>query len=224
MRRHCPMVFVAFLLTSFSTILIADTINYGDFRNEKISFFDVRETYSSNPDNPGPIFGAPEMDGDMMRFYTEEFRVQGANSQIGFVDGRLTMTLEADPGCLIGSINVREFGSYFLDGADSSARIHALGVVEIDGDLYSDSFALEFNGTGQGSWQEDLLIQFPPTDRLTFTLDQQLFASGGGIGLGFTDNLGTLLSANFAATPEPQSIFVCLLGFSLVSARRKNKF
>lgn len=221
MRRICAMVFVASFLTGAANYLNADTINYGDFSHSNIHYLDVRETFNASANHPHPMFGAPEMDGDTMRFFTEEFRVQGINSQVDFAAGRLTMTLEADPGYLIGSINVMEFGSYFLEGDDSSARIHALGIAEIDGQIYSDSFALEFTGSGQGAWQEDLLIQFPPTDRVVFTLDQHLMASGGSAGVGFTDNLGLLLSANAVATPEPQAMAVCMLGVVALALRRQ---
>ncbi len=196
----------------------AGIVCYGDQQGQHVSFIEIREISL----NTLPLFGPPSISGDTLLFNGPGFISQAIDNDIDFLAGRLEMTIEANDGFLIDHINVKEFGSFLGFGHDAVALAQALGFVVANGQVYQDSLFFQNSGSGQGVWDEDFTISFPPTDSLTFTLDSQLLTAAGPLEASFIDKVGIHITVgSFAVIPEPGALrAVMLLVIAVVATRR----
>jgi hypothetical protein len=189
---------------------------YGDFVGDNVEFLDVTE---GSPD-PGPFYDFPSPVGDSLVFPATGFQSESLNGGMEFLDSRLTMTIDANPGELISSISVFESGSYVttgVPGRDSVASVSAIAFVDAGGDIFSDSFNLEWEGDDSGNWQASFTISFDPTDSVQFTLDNQLFTSAVSGFSAYVDKQNITVTANVVPAPG----VLALLGLSGLAVRRR---
>jgi hypothetical protein len=199
----------------------ADIIDYGDFFGDNVTFYNVTESSAE----VGQLFGPPTVAGDMLSFNAFNFSSQAANGTFDFVDGRLTMTITADPGKFITSLSLTEFGAYFMVGDEVLAIASALGAVTIGDDVYPGSFFFSEDTAGADVWVDGFTINFPAATEIKFTFDNILFTQAGLGDFSFIDKKGVFITVT--TVPEPTSIILCgVMGGGLVFVgvrRRKAK-
>ena len=109
-------LFVLASLLIVSSIASA-TISYGDFSGLTVDFRNVEE------DDQG-LFGAPITVGDILYFSPTDFKVATAGAG-GFdnLDGTLQVLVDAKDGFDIDSLELEEFGDYYLNDNIGSGTI-----------------------------------------------------------------------------------------------------
>ena len=214
---------LAALLTIFAaSCSFADTINYGDFDGDTVTYIDVTEVSLES----GALYGQPAVIGNNLDLPGTGFISESNNGQIDFLDGRLTFMIEADPGSTIDSITLEEFGAYFTFGEESISSVSAIAFVEtLEGDIFNGTF--DFVATGSnvpdsGAWIESLTINFPETTKITVTLDNQLFTFADDPGVAFIDKKGVNIFVGKNVIPEPSTSLILAMGiFGFVARNRR---
>ncbi len=215
--------FLALLFFSVASYVQADSINYGNFDGDTLTYIDVTETSTE----PLPLYGQPEIFGDNLSFPGTGFVTESNNGEINFLDGRLSFMIEADPGTTISSVTIREFGAFFTFGQDSIASISAIAFVEtLEGDLFSGT--LDFINFGSnvpqsGDWIRELTITFPETTKITLNLDNQLFSFADTPGVAFIDKKGVDIFPGGEVIPEPTSAAILALGLMGLAIRSRRR-
>lgn len=216
--------FLALFVFSVASYVQADSINYGNFDGNTLTYIDVTETSME----PLPLYGQPEIFGDNLSMPGTGFISQSENGEINFLDGRLSFMIEADPGTTINSVTIREFGAFFTFGEDSIASISGIAFVEtLEGGLFSGTFDfINFGIDGlpqSGDWIRELTITFPETTKITVNLDNQLFTFADTPGLAFIDKKGVDIFPGGVVIPEPTSAAILALGLMGLAIRSRRR-
>jgi len=217
--QYCSVACLLMMWLVSPSSTSASLVEYCDVVGSHVSFGGLVETSTGAG---GPMYGQPISDGDDLVAPALGFLAQSAGGGIQLVDGRLQMTITAEPGFVFDEINVAAFGSYFGIGADAMAMFNSFASVESDGQVFTGGTTASQNGTAQAGWQDDYSIQFAETDQVTLTLNTQLLAASGMMSAAFIETSSIRVSVNsFAASiPEPSAAWCCLL-FAVVLHRRR---
>jgi MYXO-CTERM domain-containing protein len=141
-------------------------INYGDFNANNYIYRQVTE---SSITDPVPLFNAPTVSGDTLKFNPTFGSISSAGNP-GFAqdttDGQLNFGIDAKPGAFISQFSFNEAGDYSLVGlptAFAQATVSCpvnVRVTEVNGVALGASilgqFSLTFTGGG--------IYIFPPTN------------------------------------------------------------
>ncbi len=206
------------LVFSVAAYVQADEINYGDFNGDTVTYLDVTESSLEEL----PLYGTPEIVGNNLNMPGTGFASESKDSQVDFLDGRLTFMVEANPGTTLSRIVVEEFGAFFTFGEGSISSISGVAFVQtLEGDIVSGNFQQTFNGSGvptSGDWFNSLTITFPETTKIFVTLDNQLFTFADDLGVGFIDKKGVNIKI-----PEPSTAGILALGLVGVMLRNRRR-
>jgi hypothetical protein len=206
------------LVFSVVAYVQADTINYGDFAGDSVTYLDVTESSLEEL----PLYGMPEIVGNNLNMPGTGFASESKDGQVDFLDGRLTFMIEADPGTTLSQIVIEEFGAFFTFGEGSIANVSGVAFVQtLEGDIVSGTFSQGFNGSAipeSGDWFNSLTITFPETTKITVTLDNQLFTFADDLGVGFIDKKGVNIKI-----PEPTTAGVLALGMIGIMLRSRRR-
>lgn len=180
----------------------ANLVKYSDVFGSAVTFSGICETSTET----GPFYGQPVAMGDAVVSPGVGFLTQSVNGQIGMVNGRLQMTLTADPGFLIDGVSINQSGSWlgFGNAANLIASTHAM--LATDQGTFTGSALFSAAGNGGGIREEGLSIGIPATGRAVFSLDHQLLSSADSGGAAFVDTSSIRISVSTmaASVPEPQ--------------------
>jgi hypothetical protein len=159
--KHQAVIFIAFLSASSAFA----GINYGDFNANNYIYRQVTE---SSLTDPVPLFNAPSVSGDTLKFNPTFGSLSSAGNP-GFAqdttDGQLNFGIDAKPGSFISQFTFSEAGDYTLTGlptAFAQATVSCpvnIRITEVNGLALSSAltsqFSLAFTGGG--------IYTFPPT-------------------------------------------------------------
>jgi hypothetical protein len=100
----------------------AAPINYGNLTGTTVSYLGITEDQSTeNPALQIPLFGAPTISGNSLRFSPTSFGASSVNGTPDITDGTLTTTIVASAGNFIPTIQFSESGDYSLLGTGTAA-------------------------------------------------------------------------------------------------------
>ena len=205
-RRFC--ISLAAWLFALSPLCRGDLVMYGDFETDNLFFIDVIEI----SEDPLPLYGLPSVAVNGLDFVAPGFSSQSQAGGVDFVNGRVRFTVAAKPGFLIDSISVDGFGSYFAFGAGSQVFTGATPFVQIGNDLFPGAYTFGSSANSNGAWSENLVINFPASQQVTFVMDNSLFTAAGGNGAAFISDQGISIRAAVSAVPEPATTLLLVLG------------
>jgi hypothetical protein len=128
----------------FSSASNAAPINYGDFVAADVTYTDVTEVSTTDPE---PLYGSPITAGNQLQFFHPSaavpslgFGASAGGGSVDTTDGTLLFGLSAHPGFGISSITVSEGGDYSLAAlgaalAKVTARmpVFEVNVTHVDG-------------------------------------------------------------------------------------------
>ena len=199
-----------------------DIFCYADVAGSTVEFVDIMEM----SDEDVPLYGEPSVNLDSLLFPGFGFSTSaiGAGAaDLEFKQGLLELTIRADPGRKINSIEIEEFGSYFLFGATPSVFVSTSGFATADGDTFDGNAQFTDTGTGSGNWMHSFTLNFPETEEVRLVLDSQILAFANNSEVAFVDKLGININVSTVSVPEPSGLLALtstvLLG--LVLARRR---
>jgi hypothetical protein len=95
-------------------------IDHGDFTGDTVSFIDVSEDSTTDPDAL-PLLGSPTVGGDSLDFNGISFASSPGAGGVDMTNGNLTMGIEAQAGRAIDTISLTEAGDYTLFGVPVAA-------------------------------------------------------------------------------------------------------
>jgi hypothetical protein len=201
--------------------LKADVISYGNFVGSGISFLNVAESSSSIPSLASSLFGAPVVSGNMLIFSPQEFEASQGGPGIQRVDGQLNVDIVANPGYVVTSIEIEEFGDYAIavpfagsQGGFVSAALSSFAVTP-SGTFDDVSTFLSATPTPPGipvaNWSMNGLLEgWRPTGDIGLRIDNRLTAASFSQ---FDDSIikkkGFKITVNFV--PEPTSALLMLV-------------
>ena len=113
-------------------------IDHGDFAGDTVSFVDVSEDSTTDPDAL-PLFGSPTVGGDSLDFNGISFASSPGAGGVDMTNGNLTMGIETQVGRAIDTISLTEAGDYTLFGIPDAAAFAFVGaaayldILEVDG-------------------------------------------------------------------------------------------
>lgn len=215
----------------------ADMISYGNFTGDSVSFFGVTE----NTLMPGlPPYGAPTVSGNEMVFDMLGLVRQADGDPctpfpvMSFMNGHLSMNVQADPGNVLQSVEIRIGGSHSVFGPDSFARANLTADARdsVSGNLVSGMALFQSAPTigfdvNDGPWSATLTLLLDSVSAVDFDLNSQLMAFAGtaGYGNGFinADFLSIKFNASIVAVPEPGSAFMLVGGFGFLFTRNRRR-
>jgi hypothetical protein len=198
--------------------MLQANVVYVDVFGDNVAFTSIYETSTAT----GPFYGQPVAMGNTAVSPGTGFMTQSVNNAIELIDGRLQMTISANPGFQFSSISVRELGSFLGFGATAAVLASANAMVVSSDGSFSDNFFFSYFGNGSGGWDEAFTINFPATTSVTFTLDHQLLSAAGPGAGAFIDTSSIQISVGaFAASvPEPSMLaFLVMIALTLVPMR-----
>lgn len=196
----------------------ADIVGYPDVFGDNVAFTSICESSTGT----GTFFGQPIAMGNSAVSPGTGFLTQSVNNAIQLIDGRLQMTISANPGFQFSSITVRELGSFLGFGQTAAAIASANAMVVSSAGSFSDDFFFSNFGDGSGGWDESFTINFPATTSVTFSLDHQLLSAAGPGSGAFIDtsSIQVAVGAFAVSVPEPSMLaFLAMLALSLVPMR-----
>jgi hypothetical protein len=190
--------------------------------------------YSSIEETNGSIivgytyYGGVGTSGEALTFEANNFRVESFGG-VEAVDARVSFTVTAKPGQLIDSVTVTEGGRAAAFGEGSFVDVHTGGFALIDGNLSgseSDSYSLAAPAVGLATdfWELSYTFNFEPTDEVSISLDNALFAFAipEPNGYAFIDKKGFII--NVGTVPEPSSALALLFASGAgVCVRRRRR-
>jgi hypothetical protein len=179
----------------------------------------VGNHFSVAYDDPAGIYNQGFMAGsqDTVYFQPSAFTALSAGNQVN-KSGSLQLTFTIDPGYTLAGLMLTERGNYFLRGGGAVNVIasvqqpnaaSALLDLEPGSPLVSVGGSTSWAMTGAVS-----LAGLGAPQILTITLDNNLFASSAGTGLGFVQKTytGIQVVTRQASVPEPSSVALVLIG------------
>lgn len=199
----------------------ADVIEYCDVDGDTVSFKDIIEVSFE----ASPLFGQPAADQDKLLIPNFGFNSVASNS-LDFHQGMMQMSVHADPGTYLNSVDLAEFGTYFLFGEGTTAAVHTSAFVIADGEIYDADSLFATAGTGTGNWSQDFSIAFPQTDEITLVIDSQIFAHALTDEVAFIGKGGMMISVNsISVVPEPAMVsgIASMLCIALMFGFRRKK-
>lgn len=200
----------------------ADVITYADVMANDVVFADLEESSTDT----GPFYGTPSSMGNTLISPGTGFLSQSVNGSVELIDGRLQMTIVADPGFVIDFIDVDLFGSYFGFGPTAAAFAHASGTAVTGAGTFTNNSLFSSTGDSSGNWTTGFVISFPSASSVTFSLDHQLTSAAGIGAASFIDTSSIQVSVGLSATaiPEPSMGLALLVGcIGLVPAVRRRR-
>jgi hypothetical protein len=113
-------------LVLIMSTLASATIYYPDASGLTVDFKSIHE------DDQG-LFGAPFSVGDILYFSPTDFKVSAVGTGgFDYLDGTLQVLLDAKEGYDIDSVELEEFGDYFLDGIGTvSTNVEVIAQAQI---------------------------------------------------------------------------------------------
>lgn len=213
MCRRFSSCVLAIAVSCFACVAVnGDIIEYGDFFGPNIDYLDVTESATV----VGPLFGEPELIGDMLNFNPKNYQSESKDGEIDFLDGTLTFTIESNSS--FNGINISEFGSYFVSGDTSLAQAVLIATVKTEDGLFDGTFEFLQEGDGFGAWNGKLEINFPSTLTANVTINNILHTEAWEGGIGFIGKKGLKITV----IPEPATAgILALAGIGILSRRRR---
>ncbi len=198
----------------------ANLVMYADTFGNDVSFTSITETSTA----AGPWYGQPVGVGNTALSPGIGFLSQAANAQLEMINGRLQMTIAADPGFLFNSIRVDQLGSFLSFGLDASVLASSNATVVTPDGNFGGSLFFSNVGDGAGPWSDDFTVNFPATNVVAFTLDHQLL-SAAGLGSGaFIDTSSIQVSVSGFVVPEANTVvFLAFAAAGLGICRRRRQ-
>ena len=111
--RFAAGIFAIVAMVAFATQATAGTFNYGNLSGNTVSFVDVEETSTSDPN---ALYGTPTVAGDALLFQSPNFISASSAGASDITEGILTMSVVADPGRSINLVAASEVGNWLLTG------------------------------------------------------------------------------------------------------------
>jgi hypothetical protein len=103
------------------SVASAAPISYGNLTGTTVSYLGITEDQSTeNPALQIPLFGAPTISGNSMRFSPTSFGANSVNGVPDITDGTLTTTIQSTAGNFIPTIQFSESGDYTLLGSGTA--------------------------------------------------------------------------------------------------------
>jgi hypothetical protein len=213
------------VLLALTSNVNADTVPYGSKSSSNVDFENILATYTPTANHPFEPYGDPSAFNDTLIFPADEFRVQAMNSGIDFQAGRVSLTITADDGMFMDSIDVSAFGSLFMFGSGSSSAAQIVGFVEIGNQTYTNNFFTSFSGNQNGSWADNFTINFAPSNQITVILQSQLFSVAGPNEVSYIDFSSIIIGVNSfpSAIPEPNTAAILFAGTAALTYVRKRR-
>jgi hypothetical protein len=173
-------------------------------------------------------YGGVGTSGEALTFAANEFRVESFGG-VEAIDARVSFTITAKPGQLIHSVTVTEGGRAAAFGEGSFVDVHSGGFALIDGflsDSKSDHYSLPAPAVGLATdfWELSYTFNFDPTDEVSISLDNALFAFAipDPNGYAYIDKKGVII--NVGLVPEPSSALALLVASGVgVCVRRRRR-
>jgi hypothetical protein len=109
---------VLLLFTSFAA---ADTFTYGTLNGTSVTFQNINETNNSPDNDTVELFGAPQVFGDQLYFFPQNFSSESIDGVSDITTSTLQVMLVAQPGETIERVRIQEFGDYLLTGSGDDA-------------------------------------------------------------------------------------------------------
>ncbi len=140
-------------------------INYGDFNSTRYVYRQVTE---SSLTDPVPLFNAPSVSGDTLKFnptFQSSASAGPGNFAVDQTDGQLNFGIDAKPGQFISQFSFTEAGDYSLiglTGATAQATVACpvnVRITEVNGVALGATLLGQFNLT----FTSGGIFNFPPT-------------------------------------------------------------
>jgi hypothetical protein len=162
------------------------SINYGDFVGSTVTYLNVTEASPSN--DPLPLFGAPTIAGNTLDFNPVGFSASASGGSFDLTDGQLDLTIRANPGNAIPTIQFSEAGDFALGGVGTAGTF-----VDVSATFFID--IVKVDGVGINPLVTTASMNFSPVASGTFDLVNhpgfgQLWAGA------FTFDVNAFLTAN----------------------------
>jgi hypothetical protein len=164
------------------------SINYGNFVGTTVTYLNVTEASPSN--DPLPLFGAPTIAGNTLDFNPVGFSASASGGSFDLTDGQLDLTILANPGNAIPTIQFSEAGDFTLGGVgtagtfvDVSATFF-IDIVKVDGVSINPILAtasMNFSPVASGTFD---LVNNPGFGQVwagVFTFDVNAFLTANNI-------------------------------------------
>lgn len=112
LRKFQPAALMLAVFLAASPALAA-TISYGNLSGASVDFLSISESATTDP---VPLYGTPGVSGDSLIFGPGSFTSAASGVAADTTSGRISVTLQAKPGQLLGKIVITESGDYSLFG------------------------------------------------------------------------------------------------------------
>jgi hypothetical protein len=221
-----------YLLTAFTLCCVfassvkADVISYGNFFGTGVSFRNVSESSSSIPTLASNLYGTPVVMGNMLIFSPLQFEASQTGPGIERVDGQLNVDVVANPGNVISSVTIEEFGDYAIavpfagsQGGFVSATLNAFAVTSSGVYDDADQFLAATPtppGIPTAPWgvaPDPMVVDLQgwrPTSEVGLRVDNRLTAASfSQFDDSFIKKKGFKITVNFI--PEPTSALLILV-------------
>ncbi|MFK7789173.1 MAG: PEP-CTERM sorting domain-containing protein [Phycisphaeraceae bacterium] len=241
----------ALALSSAAAFNSEAVINYGDYSDippGTITYTGVTESSGTNA-LPPALYGAPDINGDLLDFDPLAFTAQSAGAG-GFdlTDGQLNFTMTAEPGEAINSLIVSEGGDYSFSGVTPDAGTFlsvsvatTINILAVDGDtlglpieiFQTDTFVIDYASVGNAPSTGLNLWSLDYTVDILGALNSPFQLGATEIEVVIDNQLTTTTTAGNQAfvskkdfnvnVPEPTSLALIGLGGLLMVRRRRDR-
>ena len=143
-RRQARALYRVFCLAIFASLALMITalpsqaafFDYGDFSGTDVDYIDVEEETGSEL---VPLFGAPEISGNLLDFDPQGFFAETANGGADIIDSQLNFEICAKANKTINNVKLNEAGDFVLQGAGTGGTFVSVSapttitIKEVDG-------------------------------------------------------------------------------------------
>ncbi len=177
-RLVCGIVLFVVAAVTVSAAKAAPLV-HGNFSGVTVDFLAVTEDSTTDDVSApgGALYGAPTLVNDTLVFSTPNFAASAAGGSSDFVNGTLTLQIQAKPGFFIERIAISEIGDYALAGiGGAGTSVSIFGALTVNDLTFStgnysdpisftpgDSFSLgagDSAGVVSGTAEVDLVNDF----------------------------------------------------------------